>query len=706
MATEWRALFFFHGPRDTSEKEPGRFRLTNRHSQASRLKHWLKARPHVAWYTAVFLIVIAALTLRVAGVGFALPYFVDVDEPMRYRLTLALQKDGSLDDELLRGYPPGFLALWIVEQKLIDVLAGPETPVATDYLVARTMNAILGSTAVLLAALIARSLAGLGAGLIVALLIAVHPSFVATSSVASPDTPYTTAALLSLWLMLIARNPIRFGLIQLSLLAALAAFLTKYQALPLVGLPFLVMCVFGRSNSRFVRHLTAAAILTAGVALWLCLFYDVSHFIDFFFTLTPSVTKGHLLIPISLGEGVTRLLVGLEPPYLLVTVFFGLLAASIRPLGRGRMDWIGIGLIGLFVASFTLLMSLFRQMALSYWQPAIVFLCILWAVAVDYVAKRLCLMSTGLLQTRGLPEGISAWTARLVPGAPILLLLWPLAAQSMSQTEYLRRPDSRSATVDWFLENVPSGTHIAVENNAVEFLANVGPPRSEVFFVEVINSIGKGALEGLVRRGFEFAVADSRSENGLFHINPGERKALPARLEPVLELLNEDGYRGPDRYIFRLPRVIENPMHIFFGEPTPGLLAFNRNQLLPPVIFRGFDLETNTVSNGESLDLSLYWDAQRQLDASGYDIVLRMREPGGTTALERTKPLDKKLAAWRPGTFFAQKRSLYVPRSVDKGEYTLTMGLDERATKAALPAFSSNGRPLEGEIQLGSITIR
>ena len=146
-------------------------------------------------------------------------------------------------------------------------------------------------------------------------------------------------------------------------------------------------------------------------------------------------------------------------------------------------------------------------------------------------------------------------------------------------------------------------------------------------------------------------------------------------------------------------------MHIFFGEPTPGLLAFNRHQLLPPVIFRGFDLETNTVSNGESLELSLYWDAQRQLDASRYNIVLRMREPDGITTLEQSKPLDKKLTAWRPGTFFVQKRSLHVPRSVDKGEYTLTMGLKDRATKAALPALSSNGRPLEGEIQLGSITI-
>ena len=54
--------------------------------------------------------------------------------------------------------------------------------------------------------------------------------------------------------------------------------------------------------------------------------------------------------------------------------------------------------------------------------------------------------------------------------------------------------------------------------------------------------------------------------------------------------------------------------HIFFGEPTPGLFAFNRHQLLPPVIFRGFDLGNNTVSNGESLELALYWDAQRQLD--------------------------------------------------------------------------------------------
>ena len=52
-----------------------------------------------------------------------------------------------------------------------------------------------------------------------------------------------------------------------------------------------------------------------------------------------------------------------------------------------------------------------------------------------------------------------------------------------------------------------------------------------------------------------------------------------------------------------------------------------------------------------------------------------------------------------------QKRSLHIPRSVDKDEYTLTMGLKDRATKSALPALSSNGRPLEGEIQLGSITI-
>ena len=111
------------------------------------------------------------------------------------------------------------------------------------------------------------------------------------------------------------------------------------------------------------------------------------------------------------------------------------------------------------------------------------------------------------------------------------------------------------------------------------------------------------------------------------------------------------------------------------------------------------------MSNGESLELSLYWDAQRQLDASRYDIVLRLREPDGITTLEQSKPLDKKLTAWRPGTFFVQKRSLHIPRSVDKDEYTLTMGLKDRATKAALPALSSNGRPLEGEIQLGSITI-
>ena len=83
----------------------------------------------------------------------------------------------------------------------------------------------------------------------------------------------------------------------------------------------------------------------------------------------------------------------------------------------------------------------------------------------------------------------------------------------------------------------------------------------------------------------------------------------------------------------------------------------------------------------------------------------RVLAQDGITTLEQSKPLDKKLTAWRPGTFFVQKRSLHIPHSVDKDEYTLTMGLKDRATKAALPALSSNGRPLEGEIQLGSITI-
>ena len=489
--------------RRPGEKERRRFRLTNRYSQANRLKHWLEARPRVAWYTAVFLIVIAALTLRAAGVGFALPYIVHPDEPGYYSYTLALQKDGSFGETRGGGYPPGFLALWIVEQKLIDVLAGPEIPVATDYLVARAVNAILGSTAVLLAALIARSLAGPGAGLIAALVIAVHPSFVATSGVASLDTPYTTAALLSLWLMLIACNPIRFGLIQVSLLAALAAFLTKYQALPLVGLLFLVMYFFGRSDPRFVRHLTAAAILTAGIALWLHFIYDIYQIHNVPYAHTPSLlAKDHPLIPLSLGEGVNRLLFGLEPPYLLFTALFGLLAASVWPLSRGRMDWIGVGLIGLFVASFTLLMSLFRQVPLSHWQPAIVSLCILWAVAVDYIARRLYLMGTKLFRASGLPEGISAWTARLVPGALILLFLWPSAARSMSQAEYRGRPDSRSATVDWFLENVPSGTHIAVENNAVEFSCQRRPPTIQGLFRESHQLYPKGVVGGTRGTGF------------------------------------------------------------------------------------------------------------------------------------------------------------------------------------------------------------
>ena len=123
--------------------------------------------------------------------------------------------------------------------------------------------------------------------------------------------------------------------------------------------------LFGRRDPRFRGHFTAAAILVAGVALWLHFIYDIYQIHNVPYARTPSLlAKDHPLIPLSLGEGVNRLLFGLEPPYLLFTALFGLLAASVWPLSRGRMDWIGVGLIGLFVASFTLLMSLFRQVPL------------------------------------------------------------------------------------------------------------------------------------------------------------------------------------------------------------------------------------------------------------------------------------------------------------------------------------------------------
>ena len=94
----------------------GRVRCGGEAPIGAREVSWADSR--VAWYTAVLLIVITALTLRMAGVGFALPYIVHPDEPEYYSYTLALQKDGSFGETRGRGYPPGFLALWIVEQKL------------------------------------------------------------------------------------------------------------------------------------------------------------------------------------------------------------------------------------------------------------------------------------------------------------------------------------------------------------------------------------------------------------------------------------------------------------------------------------------------------------------------------------------------------------------------------------------------------------
>jgi hypothetical protein len=286
---------------------------------------------------------------------------------------------------------------------------------------------------------------------------------------------------------------------------------------------------------------------------------------------------------------------------------------------------------------------------------------------------------------------------RLALLVPICLLLLPWYTSAWQYSTALYYPDTRQLTADWFIENAPSGVHIAVEYDHSEFLA-WGGYSGKIFFVESITSVYEESLEDFKRRGIEYIIADFRSTNrGGFYDLSVDQTTRQAFLDEVEIALNLDNpyardWRGPSRWVFQVTPLQDEPMHVFVGDA---------------IIFKGYDLGAQSMRPGETLELVLYWSALHETDAN-YTVFAHVLDAEGKLVAQRDGlpgDAEHRTYQWWPGYFDWDEWPITLPSDLSSGVYTLRIGMYDSQTQIRLPVTAADGTPLGDGIVLTQITV-
>ncbi len=402
----------------------------------------LRAVRGQGWRIALTAVLVAALGLRLWGVKHGLPYVYNVDENAHF-VPNAIGLFGH-------GWNPHYFvnppALTYVLHVVFAVWFGGRTGVGYAYatdptsvlVVARATSALLGTAAVGLTYLAGARLAGRGAGLVAAALLAVAflPSFY--GHLALDDGPALAPVALALWG---AAGIARGGRTRDFALAGAGVGLacaTKYTAavavLPVLG----AVLVAPRPLARRRPAVVALTALVAFVAA------------DPYAVLAPRELHGGLAHQLSAtGDAEGKLGLTRDSGFLfyLWTLTWGLgwapLAAVVAaPVLLARRDRRALVVLAPTPVLFVLVMGAQDRFYGRWLLPVFPILCVLAAIAVVALAERL-----------------PRW---LAPGLVALLLAQGLIA-TVHGDRVLSRPDTRNLARAWLAAHLPVGARVVVE---------------------------------------------------------------------------------------------------------------------------------------------------------------------------------------------------------------------------------------------------
>jgi hypothetical protein len=428
---------------------------------------------------ALAVLVVLAALIRVAGIDFGRPFAYHSDEwaILRPAMNMVDFRDWAPH---VYWYPSGWIDVQAVVVGVARLLGGPtlETgqgwlmpweflPSQFHYLLAgRLLGMIVGVATVAAVFWTGRLLAGNGAGLAAAAVLAAMPLHVEHSRYLTTDVPVAFVCTLTLAMTFVAsrRRRMRYWIVA-GALAGIAGGI-KWNGLAILVVPVMGYVVGAptiRDAFRRERLVTPVLVSMAAVLMLLlttpAIIFDAPAVADYLRLQVTGYAAFRFGRPENgLAANVTQLMATLGPVGL-AAACGGLIAMIVRP--ANRVEWT----IPLFSVMYLVVASL---PALHYARNLLPILPFL-AIAVGVGAARGATWLGRRFERRttknriALPAGRSRWLAT----APFVLLVGLVLAMasstSLSEARRLTLADTRTIAREWMLDHLPSNTRVARE---------------------------------------------------------------------------------------------------------------------------------------------------------------------------------------------------------------------------------------------------
>ena len=122
----------------------------------------------------------------------------------------------------------------------------------------------------------------------------------------------------------------------------------------------------------------------------------------------------------------------------------------------------------------------------------------------------------------------------------------------------------------------------------------------------------------------------------------------------------------------------------------------------------GYDFPQSAVRPGDTLPITLFWQAQARM-AEDYQVFVHLMGPDGRPVAQGDKsPLDGDwpTSAWEPGQTFRDEYRIQVPDALVSGAYELRVGLYRQADFTRLPVQGPEGRVADSAIIIGQARVQ
>ena len=182
-------------------------------------------------------------------------------------------------------------------------------------------------------------------------------------------------------------------------------------------------------------------------------------------------------------------------------------------------------------------------------------------------------------------------------------------------------------------------------------------------------------------------------EVGLYQKTTGQR--LPVIVDAESGLLD-------NKITLETVKVIGEPIDV-------GSIRFPMQVSLgDKIIFRGYDLASRALKPGDTINLTLYWQARKKIDKD-YTVFTHLLGPDGRIEAQHDdQPQSGRYptSIWDVGEIVKDEHRLVIGLDVPSGSYELKVGLYQLATGERLPAYDQPGlRLTDDAILLGTLTV-